>query len=74
MNYFMHTGHMHIKGHKMSKSLKNFIIIRKIIKTVTPRILRLSYNLVNYDSILNYDKEDDFSYARAIDKKFKNFF
>jgi cysteinyl-tRNA synthetase len=25
MNYFIHSGHMHIKGQKMSKSLKNFI-------------------------------------------------
>jgi cysteinyl-tRNA synthetase len=24
-NYFVHTGHLHIKGRKMSKSLKNFI-------------------------------------------------
>ena len=74
MNYFIHTGHMHIKGLKMSKSLKNFIIIREMLKNVSPRILRLSYSLVNYDAILNYDPEDDYSYARAIDKKFKNFF
>jgi len=65
---------MHIKGHKMSKSLKNFIIIREMLKIVTPRILRLNFNLVNYDAILNYDKDDNFSYARAIDKKFSNFF
>lgn len=58
----------------MSKSLKNFIIIREMLKTVSPRILRLSYSLVNYDAILNYDADDDFSYARAIDKKFNNFF
>ena len=27
MNYFIHTGHLHIEGLKMSKSLKNFITI-----------------------------------------------
>ena len=27
MNYFLHTGHLHIEGLKMSKSLKNFITI-----------------------------------------------
>lgn len=27
VNYFLHTGHLHIAGLKMSKSLKNFITI-----------------------------------------------
>lgn len=27
VNYFLHTGHLHIQGLKMSKSLKNFITI-----------------------------------------------
>jgi cysteinyl-tRNA synthetase len=27
INYFLHTGHLHIEGLKMSKSLKNFITI-----------------------------------------------
>jgi cysteinyl-tRNA synthetase len=28
VNYFIHTGHLHIEGLKMSKSLKNFITIK----------------------------------------------
>lgn len=28
VNYFLHTGHLHIEGMKMSKSLKNFLTIR----------------------------------------------
>ena len=27
VNYFLHAGHLHINGLKMSKSLKNFISI-----------------------------------------------
>lgn len=27
VNYFIHTGHLHIEGLKMSKSLKNFITV-----------------------------------------------
>ena len=46
MNYFIHTGHMNINGLKMSKSLKNFIKIKEIIKHVNPRILRIYYNTV----------------------------
>lgn len=29
VNYFLHLGHLHIEGLKMSKSLKNFITIRR---------------------------------------------
>jgi cysteinyl-tRNA synthetase len=28
VHYFLHTGHLHIEGRKMSKSLKNFLTIR----------------------------------------------
>jgi len=28
VNYFLHAGHLHIEGQKMSKSLKNFISIK----------------------------------------------
>jgi len=28
MNYFLHAGHLHIDGQKMSKSLKNFVTIQ----------------------------------------------
>ena len=34
MNYFLHTGHLHIEGLKMSKSLKNFITID--VRTTRP--------------------------------------
>ncbi len=30
VNYFLHAGHLHIEGLKMSKSLKNFITIREV--------------------------------------------
>ncbi len=28
VNYFLHAGHLHIEGQKMSKSLKNFVTIQ----------------------------------------------
>lgn len=28
VNYFLHVGHLHIEGLKMSKSLKNFVTIK----------------------------------------------
>lgn len=47
----------------MSKSLKNFIKIRSILNHVSPRILRIFFNLKNYDQILNYNPDDDFIQA-----------
>ncbi|MDP2439798.1 MAG: cysteine--tRNA ligase [archaeon] len=43
VNYFLHTGHLHIDGRKMSKSLKNFISIRQCLKAYSPRQLRLLF-------------------------------
>lgn len=47
VNYFLHTGHLHIDGMKMSKSLKNFISIKSCLKIYRPIHIRLLflYNL-----------------------------
>lgn len=37
VNFFLHTGHLHIEGCKMSKSLKNFITIKEALKKYTAR-------------------------------------
>ena len=31
--HWVHTGHLHIEGRKMSKSLKNFISIRHLLES-----------------------------------------
>jgi hypothetical protein len=41
VNYFLHTGHLHIEGLKMSKSLKNFITIDDALEKFTARQMRL---------------------------------
>ncbi|KAL9181087.1 hypothetical protein ACHAXT_009892 [Thalassiosira profunda] len=41
INYFTHTGHLHIEGLKMSKSLKNFVTIRQALEHNTARQLRI---------------------------------
>jgi cysteinyl-tRNA synthetase len=45
---FMHTGHLHIDGRKMSKSLKNFITIDNLLKELTPRQVRLLFLMKHY--------------------------
>jgi cysteinyl-tRNA synthetase len=32
VRYFLHSGHLHIEGRKMSKSLKNFVTIREFLE------------------------------------------
>jgi cysteinyl-tRNA synthetase len=40
VNYFLHTGHLHIEGLKMSKSLKNFITIDVSCLSIMVTVLR----------------------------------
>lgn len=73
VNYFLHAGHLDIKGLKMSKSLKNFITIRQALQEHTPRQLRLMFLMQPWDKSMNYSDQtvDD---AKAKEKYFKNFF
>eukprot|EP00188_Purpureofilum_apyrenoidigerum_P001051 Plantae.Rhodophyta-Purpureofilum_apyrenoidigerum.ctg15365.p1 GENE.Plantae.Rhodophyta-Purpureofilum_apyrenoidigerum.ctg15365~~Plantae.Rhodophyta-Purpureofilum_apyrenoidigerum.ctg15365.p1 ORF type:complete len:700 (-),score=147.45 Plantae.Rhodophyta-Purpureofilum_apyrenoidigerum.ctg15365:588-2687(-) len=43
VNYFLHSGHLHIDGLKMSKSLKNFITIQQALQLYTARQVRLLF-------------------------------
>lgn len=47
INYFLHMGHLHIHGSKMSKSLKNFVSIRDALQRGdwTSRRLRIVFLL-----------------------------
>lgn len=73
VNYFLHAGHLHIKGLKMSKSLKNFITIRQALTEHTPRQLRFMFLMQPWDKPMNYSDQtvDD---AKAKERYFKNFF
>ncbi|KAF1770270.1 hypothetical protein GCK72_002088 [Caenorhabditis remanei] len=54
VNYFLHCGTLRIQGMKMSKSLKNFITIRKALEDYTPRQLRLLFLMHNWADVLDY--------------------
>ncbi|XP_066236654.1 probable cysteine--tRNA ligase, mitochondrial isoform X1 [Saccopteryx leptura] len=55
-NYFLHSGHLHVKGkeEKMSKSLKNYITIKDFLKTFSPDVFRLFCLRSNYRSAVDY--------------------
>jgi len=73
VNYFLHAGHLHIQGLKMSKSLKNFITIRQALEFHSPRQLRLMFLLTPWDKPMNYS-DQTVENAKSKEKYFKNFF
>ncbi|XP_057563007.1 probable cysteine--tRNA ligase, mitochondrial isoform X5 [Hippopotamus amphibius kiboko] len=55
-NYFLHSGHLHMKGkeEKMSKSLKNYITIKDFLSTASPDVFRLFCLRSSYRSAIDY--------------------
>ncbi|KAG0142354.1 hypothetical protein CROQUDRAFT_67346 [Cronartium quercuum f. sp. fusiforme G11] len=73
VNYFLHTGHLHIEGLKMSKSLKNFITIQDALKRHSPRQLRLSFISQRWDLGMDF-AESAMAEVRNQEATFINFF
>lgn len=69
---FLHTGHLHIEGHKMAKSLKNFITIDQALETYTPRQMRILFLIHHYRDTLNYGT-DTMEIAVATDRGIQEF-
>ncbi|CDR95494.1 cysteinyl-tRNA synthetase, putative [Babesia bigemina] len=75
VNYFVHFGHLHIQGLKMSKSLKNFISIKELLNRYNRRQLRILFLTSRYDGTLNYNPgPQGMAEAVAIDETLFNFF
>ncbi|KAI8447359.1 cysteinyl-tRNA synthetase [Phakopsora pachyrhizi] len=73
VNYFLHTGHLHIEGLKMSKSLKNFITISDALKRHSARQLRLSFLLQRWDLGMDF-AESSMTEVKNQELTFNNFF
>ncbi|AJT01906.1 hypothetical protein H748_YJM193N00087 [Saccharomyces cerevisiae YJM193] len=73
INYFLHTGHLHIEGQKMSKSLKNFITIQEALKKFSPRQLRLAFASVQWNNQLDF-KESLIHEVKSFENSMNNFF
>ena len=57
VKYWLHSGFVTINGRKMSKSLKNFVTIRELLKSYSPEALRFLVLSAYYRSPIDY-KED----------------
>lgn len=54
VNYFLHNGHLHIQGQKMSKSLKNFITIEEALEKFNARQLRLVFAMNAWEKTIDF--------------------
>ena len=57
VKYWMHTGHLTVRGKKMSKSLQNFITIRTFLHDYSPETLRFLVLSTHYRSPVDYNKK-----------------
>lgn len=73
INYFLHTGHLHIEGQKMSKSLKNFITIHQALDRYSARQLRLGFMLQLWNQSMDF-KESSMNEVKNYEKMLINFF
>ncbi|KAJ7451861.1 tRNA synthetases class I (C) catalytic domain-containing protein [Mycena galericulata] len=74
VNYFIHTGHLHIEGLKMSKSLKNFITIDEILQKYTPRQLRLGFLTQLWSAKVDFTDSLMTGEVRSLETTINNFF
>jgi cysteinyl-tRNA synthetase len=54
VNYWMHNGHIRVNQEKMSKSLGNFFLIRDVLKSFDPEVIRFFMLKAHYRSPINY--------------------
>ncbi|KAM6502102.1 tRNA synthetases class I (C) catalytic domain containing protein [Amanita muscaria] len=74
VNYFLHTGHLHIEGLKMSKSLKNFITIDEILQKYSARQLRLAFLTQLWNIKVDFSESLMTGEVRNIEQTINNFF
>ncbi len=58
VNYWIHNGFVRVDDEKMSKSLGNFFIIRDVLQTYAPEVIRYFILNSHYMSPLNYSDEN----------------
>ena len=63
-NYWMHSGLLKINGEKMSKSLGNFAMLKDLLASYHPEVIRYYLISSHYRSSLNFDS-DSLDQARS---------
>jgi cysteinyl-tRNA synthetase len=69
---FIHFGHLHINGHKMSKSEKNFITIKEALTKYSASAIRIMFLLHKATAPMEYSMEV-MENAKNISQRFEDF-
>lgn len=57
VRYWMHTGFLNVKGKKMSKSLKNFITVKDVLKKHDYKLIRFFFLTNHYRMPIDFNDE-----------------
>jgi cysteinyl-tRNA synthetase len=66
--YWMHNGFVNVDNQKMSKSLKNFLMIKDILKSYQPETVRLFLLSSHYRSPIDFSDQNLRESDKALDK------
>ncbi len=67
-NYWIHSGMLQINAEKMSKSLGNFLLLRDVLKTTKPEVLRMLMLQTHYRSPLDFSEDRLEEASAALDR------
>lgn len=56
VRYWLHNGFINVNEEKMSKSLGNFVTLKKIFERYEPRVVRFFYLQTHYRSPINFNE------------------
>ena len=65
VRYWLHNAFVKVKGEKMSKSLKNYFLLRELLSQYSPEVLRLFLISTHYRKPLDFALSKLESYQRA---------
>ena len=68
VRYWMHNGLLTIDQEKMSKSLKNFFLIKDILKTHSPEVVRFYLLNASYRQPLDYNEKSLEEAGKALER------
>jgi len=70
--FWLHNGHLKIRGEKMSKSLKNYLRVEELLEDYPPQVLRLFFCSAHYRSQMDYVPEA-LEEAKAVWDRFRGY-
>lgn len=73
VTYFLHSGHLHIEGKKMSKSLKNFKTIKEELVKYSARQIRLAFLTHKWMDVLDF-ADSTMEQMFGLEKTYNEFF